>query len=53
MHTAVLGGIVFTAAPWLFPSAAARLSSGPAAKAAPIVSAVGLYLASQCLMGMF
>ena len=50
---AVLGCIVFTAATWLFSSATDRLSSGPAAKAAPIVSAVGLYLASQCLMGMF
>lgn len=53
VRVAVLGGIVFTAATWLFTSAADRLSSGPAAKAAPIVSAVGLYLASQCLMGMF
>jgi len=49
----ILGGVVFTAATWLFSSMADRLSSGPAAKAAPVVSALGLYLAAQCLMGMF
>lgn len=49
----ILGGIVFTAATWLFSSMADRLSSGPAAEAAPVVSALGLYLAAQCLMGMF
>lgn len=50
---AVLGCIVFTACTWLFSSAVDRLSSGPAAKAAPILSALGIYLASQCLLGMF
>lgn len=53
LKLAVLGGIVFTATTWLFTSMADRLSSGPAAKAAPIVSAMGLYLAAQCLMGIF
>ena len=48
----LVGGVVFTAATWLFSSMADRLSSGPAAKAAPIVSAFGLYLAIQALMGM-
>ena len=48
----ILGGIVFTAATWLFSSMTDRLSSGPAAKAAPVVSALGLYLAAQCLMGI-
>ena len=48
----VVGGVVFTAATWLFSSAQERLSSGPAAKAAPILAAVGLYLAAQCLMGI-
>ena len=48
----LVGGVVFTAATWLFSSMADRLSSGPAAKAAPIVSALGLYLAIQALMGM-
>lgn len=49
----VLGGILFTVTTWLFSSMADRLVSGPAAKAAPVVSALGLYLAVQCLMGMF
>lgn len=48
----VVGGIVFTLTTWLFTSIQDRLSSGPAAKAAPVLSAVGLYLASQCFMGM-
>lgn len=49
---AVVGGIVFTAAAWLFTSIQDRLSSGPACKAAPVVSAVGLYLAAQAFMGI-
>ncbi|MBR3949434.1 MAG: hypothetical protein IKJ84_02045 [Oscillospiraceae bacterium] len=48
----LLGGAVFTAATWLFSSVTDRLSTGPAAKAAPAVSALGLYLAFQCLMGI-
>lgn len=49
---AVVGCIVFTAVTWLFSSVQERLSSGPAAKAAPALSALGLYLASQCFAGM-
>ena len=49
----LFGGIVFTATTWLFSSMQDRISSGPAAKAAPVVSALGLYLAIQCLRGMF
>lgn len=49
----VTGAVVFTAVTWLFSSVADRLSTGPAAKAAPWVSAFGLYLAAQALMGMF
>jgi hypothetical protein len=48
----VIGCAVFTAVTWLFSSMMDRLSSGPAAKFAPIFSAFGLYLASQCFMGM-
>ena len=48
----VVGGVVFTALTWLFSAVLDRLSTGPAAKAAPILSALGLYLASQCFMGM-
>ncbi len=53
LKLAVMGGITFTATTWLYSSMADRLSTGPAAKAAPFVSALGLYLASQCLMSMF
>jgi len=49
---ALAGGAVFTAVTWLFTSICDRLSSGPAAKAAPIVSAIGLYFAAQCLTGI-
>lgn len=51
MKLAFLGGVVFTATTWLFTSMIDRLDSGPAAKLAPVVSALGLYLASQCFMG--
>ena len=47
------GGLIFTIMTWLFSSVQDRLSTGPAAKAAPVVSAFGLYLAIQGLMGMF
>lgn len=53
LRLAVLGCIVFTATTWLFSSMTDRISSGPAAKAAPFASALGLYLAVQCFMGMF
>ena len=53
LKLALLCGIVFTAITWLYSSIQDRLSTGPAAKAAPILSALGLYLASQALMGMF
>ena len=48
----LIGAIVFTVITWIFSSMQDRLSTGPAAKAAPIVSALGLYLAIQALMGM-
>ena len=50
---AVKGCIVFTACTWLFTSMVDRMSTGPAAKAAPMVNALCLYLAVQCFMGMF
>ena len=49
----IVGAVVFTITTWLYTSIQDRLSTGPAAKAAPVVSAIGLYLAVQCLMGMF
>lgn len=49
----IKGCITFTVTTWLFTSMADRISTGPEAKLAPVMSAVGLYLASQCFMGMF
>ena len=43
------GAVTFTAVTWLFTSICERLSSGPATKVAPLISAVCLYFASQCL----
>ena len=52
IKVALVGGSVFTIITALFGSIQNRLSSGPASKLAPILSAVGLYLASQSMMGM-
>ena len=49
---AVVGCIVFTLITWLYSSMLDRISTGPAAKAAPILSAFGLYLAFQCFAGI-
>lgn len=52
LKLAILGGAVFTATTWLFTSLQDRLSTGPIAKLAPILSALGLYLAAQCFAGL-
>ena len=49
---AIVGGCVFTAVTFLYSSICDRLSSGPVCKAAPIISALGLYFAAQCLTGI-
>lgn len=49
---AIGGGVVFTIVTILFTSVQDRLSSGPAKKAAPVISALGLYFAAQCLTGI-
>ena len=51
LKLALIGGVVFTLTAWLYTAIQDRLSSGPAAKAAPVVSALGLYLAVQCFAG--
>ena len=43
----LIGACVFTVTTWLVTSMMDRISSGPKAKAAPIVSALGLWLAVQ------
>lgn len=52
LKLAAVGGVVFTAITWLYSAMMDRLSSGPAAKAAPFLSALGLYLAAQCFAGL-
>lgn len=52
LKLAIIGGVVFTAVTWLYSAMMDRLSSGPAAKAAPFLSALGLYLAAQCFAGL-
>ena len=49
---ALVGGLVFTVTTWLFTTIQERLSSGPAAKASAFFSAVSLYMAAQCFMGI-
>lgn len=49
----VMGGVTFAVTAWLFTSIQQRISSGPVCKAAPVISAVGLYLACQCFSGLF
>lgn len=49
LRLALLGSVTFTVTTWLFSSVQDRLSSGPAAKFAPVISAFGLWLAAQCL----
>ncbi len=48
----ILGGAVYALTVWVFDTVTDRISSGPVAKAAPVVSAVCLYLGAQCLMGI-
>lgn len=50
---ALVGGVTFTVTTLLFSTMADRISSGPAKRFAPVVSAVGLWLAAQCLTGIF
>lgn len=52
LKLAVVGCVTFTVTTWLFTTIQERLSSGPAAKASAFFSAVSLYMASQCLIGM-
>lgn len=53
LKLALIGGVVFTCITWLYTAMTERMASGPAKKLAPLVSALGLYLAAQCLAGMF
>ena len=48
----LVGAVVFTAATFLFTSAQDRLLSGPKAGAAMTITAIGIWLASQCCAGI-
>ncbi len=52
LKLALAGAVVFTLVTLLYSTIQDRLSSGPAAKAAPILSALGLYLAFQAFAGI-
>ena len=49
----IIGAVVFTVVTWLYSFVQDRLSSGAPSKTAPVISALGIYLAAQCLMGIF
>ena len=49
---ALTGAAIFTLCTFAFTSIQDRLSSGPAAKAAPIMSAFGIWLAVQAFAGI-
>ena len=46
------GGVLFTAATWVYTSIQDRLSTGPSARLAPAMSALGLWLAVQAFAGI-
>ena len=48
----LVGGVVFTVTTFLFTSAQDRLLTGPKAKAAMVVTGLGIYLAAQCFAGI-
>lgn len=48
----LVGGVVFTVTTFLFTSATDRLLTGPKAKAAAVITALGIYLAAQCFAGI-
>lgn len=52
LKLALVGCVIFTVITWLYTTMLDRLSSGPVAKAAPVISALGLYLAVQCFAGI-
>ena len=47
----LVGGLVFTVTTFAFTSVTDRLLTGPKAKAALVVSSLGIWLAAQCFAG--
>jgi len=48
----IIGGCVFTVTTFLFTSATERLRTGPKVRLAVILTCLGIWLASQCFMGI-
>lgn len=48
----LVGGVVFTLTTFLFTAAQERLLTGPKAKAAALITGLGIYLAAQCFAGI-
>ena len=48
----LVGAVVFTVTTFLFTSAQDRLLTGPKAKAAALITGLGIILASQCFAGI-
>ena len=48
----LVGGVVFTITTFLFTSAQDRLLTGPKAKAAAVITGLGIWLAAQCFAGI-
>ena len=49
---ALVGGVLFTLLTWLYDSIMDRITTGPKAVFAPVISAFGLYLAFQAFAGI-
>ena len=52
LRLGLTGCVIFTITTWVFTSIQDRLSSGPAARLAPIMSALGIWLAVQAFAGI-
>ncbi len=52
LKLAVMGAIILTVLTFIFDTICDRLSTSPASKLAPLISALGLFLAAQCLIGI-
>ena len=48
----LVGGVVFTVVTFFFTSAVSRMRTGPKAKAAVVVTSLGIWLAAQCFAGI-
>ena len=52
LRLGLTGCVIFTITTWVFTSIQDRLSSGPAARLAPIMSVLGIWLAVQAFAGI-